>query len=161
LVNVWQTSGSVDWAAAPIFWFGKATTNPNANYVDVRVAFDNQNLYVFATIVDYYLWYDPSGAADPRSYDAFALYLDVDGNAAMTPQPNDYFFASGFRWTTSASPASYQRQGRGTGTGWNEAWTPAAAWTDNIGYRWASSGPNNNSDLDAGWATTMTIQPVP
>ena len=153
-VNVWPTTGQVDWAKSSIFWFGKATENNN--YVDVRVAYDSQNLYVFATIVDYYLWFDPTGVADPRTYDAFAVYLSNSGGGTTDPQPTDYFFVSGFRWATSAS-APYQRQGRGSGSGWNESWTPSPAWLDSIGYRWNVSGPNNNSDRDAGWATTLTI----
>jgi hypothetical protein len=156
-VDVWATSGTVNWAAAPIFWFGKATTNPNDNYVDVRVAYDSQNLYVYASIIDYYLWYDPSGASDPRTYDAFALYLDTKGDGTAAPDADDYFVVSGFRWTTSAGAPSFRRQGRGTGTGWDETWTPTPAWSDSIGYRWNQSGPNNNADLDGGWATTLTI----
>ena len=153
-LNVWPTTGSVNWANASIFWFGKATENDN--YVDVRVAYDSQNLYVFATIVDYYLWFDPTGAADPRTYDALAVYLNTAGVRATAPQATDYFFVSGFRVGTTAS-SLYQRQGQGSGSGWNENWSPSPAWSDNVAGRWYTSGPNNNSDRDAGWATTLTI----
>lgn len=156
-VNVWPTSGSINWATAPIYWFGKATTNPNYNYVDVRVAYDAQSLYIYATIVDYYLWYDPNGTTDPRTYDALGVYLDTRGDSASAPQTSDYFFVSGYRFWPSGNDARWHRQGRGTGSGWDENWTPSPAWTDATGNRFYNSGPNNNSDLDGGWTTSLTI----
>jgi uncharacterized repeat protein (TIGR01451 family) len=150
-----QTNVSDPWSVASLFWFGRATTSNN--YVDVRLDYDSQALYVFATIVDYYLWYDPTGASDPRGYDAFALYLDTRGDRASTPASDDYFVVSGFHFYPSGNDPRWHRQGEGTGSGWNEGWIPSPGWTDAPVSRFNQSGPNNNSDLDAGWATTITI----
>ncbi len=156
-VIVRPASGSVaaSWGTASLFWFGQAT--PSNNYVDVRIAYDSQALYVWATVVDYYLWYDPNGTTDPRTYDAFAIYLDTGGDKASSPQADDVFFVSGFRFYPPGSDPRWQRQGRGNNGVWDETWLPSPAWTDSTGSRFYTSGPNNNSDLDAGWTTTLTI----
>ncbi len=160
-MNLRPVTGSVatSWNTASIFWFGRATSagDSSNDYVDVRVAYDSQAFYVVATVVDYYLWYDPNGTSDPRTYDAFALYLDRNGDHAASPQTDDYVFVSGFRFWPSTNDVRWHRQARGTGSGWDETWQPSPAWTDAIGDRFYKSGPNDNSDLDAGWATTLTI----
>ena len=154
-VDVRPAAQGAVWETASIFWFGRA--GENDNYVDVRMTYDASNLYVQANIVDYYLWYDPNGVADPRTYDAFAVYLDTDGVRTTQPAADDYFFVSGFRQWPNSSDPRWQRQGRGTGSGWDESWRPATAWSDDEFGRWYNSGPNNNSDRDAGWSTTLTI----
>jgi hypothetical protein len=156
-VDVRPTAGSVvaNWGVAPIFWFGQATVSHD--YVDVRVGYNNQALYVLATIVDYYLWYDPTDTTDPRTYDAFALYLDTSGDRPVSPQAGDVFFVSGYRFWPTGSDPRWQRQGRGANGVWDETWSPSPAWSDNPTSRFYKSGPNNNSDLDAGWTTTLTI----
>jgi len=154
-VNVHPSSSpAVDWSVAPIFWFGRATEHDN--YVDVRVAYDSQNLYLNAAIVDYCLWFDPAGASDPRWYDAIALYLSASGGAIASPI--DYLFVSGYRntWPPGNDPR-WHRQARRAESGWDYHWLPAAGWSDSVGARWYDSGPNNNADRDAGWATTLTI----
>lgn len=165
-VNLRPATGAISdaWNTASIFWFGQATNagSSSADYVDVRLTYDSQALYIWATIVDYYLWYDPTGAADPRTYDAFAIYLDTDGDRGSAPDANDYFVVSGLSPGGCPNiPASdtprWHRQGRGTGSAWDETWQPTPAWTAINGCRYYSSGPNNNSDADAGWATTITI----
>jgi uncharacterized repeat protein (TIGR01451 family) len=156
-VNLWPASGPVasSWGSSAIFWFGQASDT--TAYVDVRLAYDSQNLYVQATVVDYYLWYDPTGTADPRQYDAFAVYLDTNGDGEAAPQADDYFLVSGFRNNVTGSVAPWQRQGRGVNGAWDETWTPTPAWSDSVYGRWYNSGPNNNSDRDAGWVTTITV----
>lgn len=154
-VDVRPAAAGSLWETSSIFWFGRA--GENDNYVDVRTTYDASNLYVQANIIDYYLWWDSAAASDPRTFDAFAMYLDTDGVRTSLPASDDYFFVSGFRWYTTSGDARWQRQGRGTGTAWDETWRPATAWADQIGYRWYSSGPNNNSDRDAGWVATMTV----
>ncbi len=156
-VNVWPTAGDeIDDNTAPIFWFGRATEHDN--YVDVRLGYTEEVLYVFITVVDYYLWEVPDylwGQEDPRHYDAVGLYLDTAGDRASTPQPDDYFFANGWRnWPNSNDPR-WHRQGRGTGSGWDQSWS--APWTERVAANWYNSGPNNNSDRDAGWATVIEI----
>jgi hypothetical protein len=169
-VNVWLNARpvtSASWSPASLFWFGQATgatANPSTSspatatdYVDARIAYDIQALYVFASIDDYFLWYDPTRKSDPRSYDAFALYLDSTGDGGKTPDAADHYFVSGFRYPGTGNDVRWQRQGQGTGRGWNAQWQPSPAWTDTIGYRFNLPGPNDNSTLDHGWTTTLTI----
>lgn len=160
-INVWPTAGS--WTAendktAPIFWFGKATTHDN--YVDVRMGYTDDYLYVFATVIDYFLW--ETATENPRGYDGIALYLDTAGDRAAAPQTDDYFFFNGWRNYPMTTDPFWQRSGRGTGSGWNESWT--APFTATVAGSWFDTGPNNNGacptthyDCDAGWATIFRI----
>lgn len=165
-VNVWQTLGNqVDDNTASIFWFGHETDHNLYNYVDVRVGYTEQALRIFVTVVDYNLWERPSGPygdEDPRRYDAVAVYLDTGGNRAAQPDSDDYFFANGWRSWPNENTPSYHRDGRGTGSGWDEDWS--GTWTENVGANWYNTGPNDNGncpsvrmDCDAGRATAMTI----
>jgi hypothetical protein len=145
----------VDWDAAALFWFGRAPEQDN--YVDVRLAYDDEALRVFATAVDYHLWYAPQADQDPRQFDAFGLYLDAVGHPDAALEAGRYSFASGFRHVPTTSDQRWQRQGRWTVGGWDESWQPTVPWADLIGMRWYRSGPNDNADRDAGWATTLAI----
>lgn len=160
-INVWPTAGP--WTpehdkTAPIFWFGRATTHDN--YVDVRMGYTAEYLYVFVTVVDYFLW--ETATEEPRGYDGIALYLDTAGDRAAAPQPDDYFFFNGWRnWPNDTDPF-WQRRGRGTGSGWNESWT--APFTATVAGSWFNTGPNVNGacptthyDCDAGWATIFRL----
>lgn len=163
-VNVWRTlSGPIDDNTASIFWFGHETDHNLYNYVDVRVGYTGQHLRIFVTVVDYNLWQMPLEDKDPRTYDAVAIYLDTAGNRAAQPDSNDYFFVNGWRhsWPGENKDA-YHRDGRGTGSGWSEAWS--GTWTESVGHGWYNTGPNNNGncptvpkDCDAGWSTVITI----
>ncbi len=163
-VNVWRTtSGPVDDNTASIFWFGHETGHNLYNYVDVRVGYTSQYLRLFVTVIDYNLWQMPSENRDPRLYDAVAIYLDTAGDRATAPQPDDYFFVNGWRHSwPGENKEAYHRDGRGTGSGWNENWS--TTWTESVGYGWYNTGPNDNgncptvpSDCDAGWSTTITL----
>ncbi|MBC7226328.1 MAG: DNRLRE domain-containing protein [Thermoflexales bacterium] len=163
-VNVWPGAGSqVDDNTASIFWFGHETDHNLYNYVDVRVGYTSQHLRIFVTVVDYNLWQMPSEDKDPRLYDGVAIYLDTAGDRATAPQPDDYFFVNSWRHSwPGENKEAYHRDGRGTGSGWNEAWS--GTWTETVGANWYNTGPNNNgncpstrSDCDAGWSTVITI----
>jgi hypothetical protein len=169
-LSVWPTSGLISpatWNTASLFWFGRAagaTANPPTSspasasaYVDVRVAYNTQGLTVYASVIDYFLWYDPTGASDPRGYDALTLYVDTSGHPGANLSPSDYYFVSGFRYPGTGNDVRWHRQGQGTGSGWNTGWQATPSWTDSIGYRFSNPGPNDNSTLDGGWTTTMTI----
>jgi uncharacterized repeat protein (TIGR01451 family) len=162
-VNVWPSASSqVDDNIASIFWFGHETGHNLYNYVDVRVGYTSQYLHIFVTVVDYNLWERTSESKDPRLYDAVAIYLDTAGDRAAQPQTDDYFLVNGWRnWPNDNTP-SYHRDGRGTGSEWDEGWS--GAWTEHVAANWYDTGSNNNGncptepfDCDAGWATTITI----
>lgn len=162
-VNVWPTSGSqVDDNTASIFWFGHETGHNLYNYVDVRVGYTSQHLRIFVTVIDYHLWERTAESEDPRQYDAVAIYLDTGGDRSGRPDADDYFFVNGWRSWPNPNTPSYHRDGRGTGSGWDEGWS--GVWTESVGASWYNTGPNNEGncptdrlDCDAGWSTVITV----
>jgi len=159
-VNIPYSSGEVDWAQTAIFWFGENKQGvPSKNYIDVRMAYTAEALRVRTTVVDYYLWYkeNPIATDDLTQYDAVEIYLDTSFDRAATPQTDDYIFLVGARhWPTENAP-QYHRQARGTGAGWNTAWT--GDWTDSEAMQWwCNPGPNSNTcGIDYGWTAFFTI----
>ena len=156
-VNVYPTAESErpDWSMAPIFWFGRATEQEN--YVDVRVGYNDEALYLHATVVDYHLWYDRSGGGDPREFDSLGLLLGTGSGPSSSLRSTDYLLVSGFRgWPLDDDPR-WHWDARGDSGSWDPSWSPSSGWTDQIGLRYYNSGPNNDSDRDAGWATSFRI----
>lgn len=158
-VNIPYFANQVDWAQSAIFWFGKNKQGvPSQNYADVRMAYTAQALRVHVLIVDYYLWYDenPQPNHDLTQYDAVALYLDTNHDRMATPQSDDYYFLNALHFYPVEDAPEYRRQARGTGSGWNTAWS--GAWTDTVGWQWSDTGPNDNSgNIDYGWVAAFTI----
>jgi hypothetical protein len=162
-VNVPYFSSVVDntqWSQSAIFWFGKNEQGVSSkNYADVRMAYSATALHVRVTVVDYYLWYKENAtvADDLTQYDAVAIYLDVAHDRGATPQTDDYFFLDGARHWPNDSAPQYHRQGRGTGSGWNTAWS--GSWTDTESMQWnCNPGPNDNTcGIDYGWTAIYTI----
>lgn len=159
-VNVPRFPGDSDdiaWAETGIFWFGRAElkpdrTPPGKNYVDVRVAYTDQELVVFANVVDYFVWYDETATpqSDPMQYDALAIYMDSTGTRASSPQARDRYFLSGLCIYNCGDGANYRREAIGTGQGWDATWTTdwrAASWAS----WWCNPGPNSNDCYDFGW----------
>jgi hypothetical protein len=154
------------WERSAIFWFGKAEYNvddwqtPGRNYVDVRVAYTPDALWVRVQVIDYFLWYNvnPQPSDDLAQYDGVGLYLDTAHDGAGVPQPDDYGFFSGWRhWPTTDAPR-YKREARGTGSGWDAGWS--GIFTDTAGAQWSSgsAGPNRDDDgIDYGWANGFVI----
>jgi hypothetical protein len=160
-VNIPYFAGDVTWAESAIFWFGVNDVTdpgvPGRNYADVRVAYTSEALHVLITTVDYYLWYNenPQPEDDLTQYDATAIYLDTYHDQVTAPQNDDYTFLIGANdWEDNPK---YHRQGRGTGSGWNNTWT--AAWSGHSGMQWeCNPGPNSNDcGIDFGWAANYTI----
>jgi hypothetical protein len=157
-VNIPYFSGGIIWAESAIFWFGEYELSlPGSNYADVRVAYTPDALRIQATVVDYYLWYDddPQPGDDLAQYDAVSLYLDTYHDRAGIPQNDDYTFLVGARHWEDIS--QYQRQGRGTGSGWDNTWS--TDWSGDSWMQWdCNPGPNSNAcGIDYGWVAVFTI----
>jgi len=154
-------SGTIEWAEAGIFWFGRVDPpgTPGQNYVDVRVAYTPDELVVYLNIEDYYVWYDTeaTSASDLTRYDAVAVYLDTAHDRAESPQPDDYLFLSGLCVYGCGDGSNYRREARGTGTGWDFGWS--GAWTDGTWASWwCNPGPNSNDcGIDFGWWSYVHI----
>lgn len=154
--------GTIEWADAGIFWFGRVDPPENhsgRNYADVRVAYTADELVVYVNIEDYYVWYDTDATltSDLTQYDAVAVYLDTDHDGAGSPQPDDYLFLSGLCIYGCGDGSNHRRQARGTGVGWDFDWS--GAWTDRTWANWwCNPGPNSNDcGIDFGWWSYVHI----
>jgi hypothetical protein len=93
-VNAPYFAGDVVFGETAIFWFGRVTQDEN--FADVRVGYNNQNLYVNMVIFDRRLWYNDTltSASDLTNWDAVSLYFNKTGNAGSAPTANAYRFAA-------------------------------------------------------------------
>ena len=146
-VNAPWFSGQVQIEQSAIFWLGKVTANEN--YADVRVGYNNTELYVGLLIFDRRFWYDETpSAADLINYDAVTLYLDKDGNSGSAPDTNSYRLVG--QLNNGEPRSDWQAAWRGSGTQWNSA---SVAFTTAIDSAWENGnvgGFNNNQD-NRGW----------
>ncbi|MCS7062121.1 MAG: DNRLRE domain-containing protein, partial [Anaerolineae bacterium] len=159
-VNAPQFTSAPTWSRSAIFWFGQNQQGlPSRNYADVRVGYTGTNLHLRVTVVDYALWYpaSPSAATDLTQYDAVAVYLDTGYDRSTSPQTDDYWFLSAYRWDSGGNNPLYQRRARGTGAGWDTSWS--GAWSDATNGDWnCDPGPNNNAcGIDNGWTAFFNI----
>lgn len=148
----------IDWDTAGQFWFGRVDVSkatgaamPGRNYADVRVAATASHLYIYVSVIDYYLWYPPTAGAtvdELRQYDAVDLFLDTAAQPSTTPQASSYRFLSSY--------GKQRSQARGSNGSWDTGWQ--GTWQHQIGDQWSTGGPNNNGgNIDYGWASTMAI----
>jgi hypothetical protein len=132
-----------------VFWFGKITETEN--YSDVRVGFNNSELYVHVAVFDNRIWYDTSPkAADLTNWDAVTLLLDTDGPLGSALDDRSYRFSSQVRWHESED--NYKSAYRGSPAGWNPETLAFSAETT-----WRGTAPNDTNKNDRGWTVTFRI----
>lgn len=128
-----------------VFWFGKV--NPTDNYTDVRVGYNDSELYITLAVMDRRLWFsDNPSPASLTNWDAATIYLNVGG--ATTPD------AGVFRFDAQLSGdggSRYQAAYRGNGSSWTAAAIPFTATPG-----WRGDRLNDNGD-DKGWAMAYRI----
>lgn len=134
-----------------IFWFGRVT--PADNYTDVRIAYNQDELWVYLAVFDRRLWYDGSPAFDElKDWDTASLYLDISPSPPNQLTPQSFQFTAQFTpFPDAASRLNYQRAYQGNGGGW----APASLDFSTISG-WRGDAANNNVD-DRGWAMTFII----
>lgn len=148
-VNAPYFDGAVRFSETAIFWFGRVGST--SNYADVRVGYNDEELYVRVAVFDRWLWYDTSPSPDDLTdWDAITLYLHAGGNDAETPDANAYRFVGQLNWFEERE--SFQAVHRGDGSGWVSAAIP---FTTASG--WRGSAPNDNHEDDRGWALTFRV----
>ncbi len=146
-VNAPYFDGAIPFAQTAIFWFGRVT--PDENYADVRVGYNDDELYVRLAAFDRRLWYDTTSTANELTeWDAATLFINL-GSAGSAPDAHTYRFVAQFNWWESR--ANYQAAYQGDGAGWVAATLPFSTTSG-----WRGDAPNNDTD-DRGWAITFRI----
>ncbi len=131
-----------------IFWFGQVT--PYENYADVRVGYNDTELYVNLTIIDRLLWYDPSALINTlEEYDAMSLFIDLDGNSGAVPDSNAYKFVGQLNWWEART--GFEASFQGDGVDWANASIPFSTTSG-----WRGNAPNDGSE-DRGWTLIFHI----
>jgi len=147
-VNAPHFDGEIVFSQTAIFWFGRVTSTEN--YADVRVGYNDQELYWCVSIFDRRLWYDTNPSPDTlTAWDAVTLYLNLNGKTGSTPTANTHRFDAQLKdWEPSRTP--WQASFQGNGSGWTLASVP---FTTESGYRWESDtvGGINNNQNNRGW----------
>ena len=148
-VNVPYFAGDIAFSQTAIFWFGRV--NRTENYVDVRVGYNNQELYVYTVAFDRRLWFDTTpSASDLTSWDSVTLYLDRAGSGGRAPGPESYRFDA--ELSGQADDSRYERSARGDGTGWVVQSVPYYTLPG-----WRGTSMNNNVGDDLGWGMLYRI----
>src|SRR5205807_5089806 len=140
-------NSAVPFNQTSIFWFGSVSSSDNS--VDVRMGYNNSELYVDLHIVDRYLWYDPNAKApNLATGDTATVYLNTTQNGSNAPNQNAYKFVAQVDWF---QPRTYYQQAYiGNGSTWVVSPIP---FTSVSGWR----GTGFNGKEDAGWTMTYHI----
>ncbi|MFC1922173.1 DNRLRE domain-containing protein [Chloroflexota bacterium] len=150
-VNVPYFDGEINlhFAETAILWFGQVT--PTENYADVRVGYNQDELWVYIAVVDRRLWYDPNPSVEELAlWDAATLYLDLNGNPGEKIGGEVYRFVGQLNWWEPRE--EYQVAYRNTGSEWQIIpfnFTTNTSW-------WGLPQPNDDKD-DRGWAISFRI----
>jgi hypothetical protein len=149
-----QDIGQGEVSEMAIFWFGRVA--PIEDYADVRVGYNNSELYVYMAAFDRRLWYDTSPApSELTAWDAVTLYLNVNGNTGNALTTSAYRLDAQLNDWESPRTA-WQAAYRGSGSGWTTSNIP---FTTESAYRWESNteGGVNNNQNNRGWGMTFHI----
>lgn len=132
-----------------IFWLGRVTASEN--YADVRVGYNDQALFIHASVFDRLVWYDVK--ADPAklaTFDAVSIFLNLGDAKATRLSAQQFRFVSQMSWWEDH--AGYQAAYTGSTTKWVAA--PERAFYSNAGY---AGGQFNNGKENRGWAMGFVI----
>jgi hypothetical protein len=148
-VNAPYFVGPVVYEQAGVFWLGRVT--PAENYADVRVGYNDAELYINVAVFDRRLWYDEvPQAADLTNWDSVTLYLDTGGPTGTAPRATSFRLDGQLSWwETPRTP--WQAAYRGNGSAWVSATVPFTTKID-----WRGDVPNSQYD-DRGWYITFRI----
>ena len=134
-----------------IFWFGRVRLDENS--IDVRIAYNDEALWVYLALFDRSLWYDPSPSPDDlANWDAARLFLDLNPSPAGSPGGQSFqFLAQLTPFPDAAQRANYQRSFIGQGG----VWQPVDLDFETVSG-WRGDAVNTNLD-DRGWVLTYII----
>ncbi|PMP84446.1 MAG: hypothetical protein C0184_03715, partial [Chloroflexus aggregans] len=131
-----------------MFWFGRVSRSQN--YTDVRVGYNDNELFLYLAVFDRQLWYDPTpDATDLTAWDAATIVIDTGSGPQLSAA--SYRFVAQFRGSPEPD-ARYQASQQAIGGSWSN--------TD-IHFitipGWRGDRLNDSNDEDRGWAMTFRI----
>ena len=135
---------SDDTASAPaIFWFGEIDLT--GNYIDGRIGYAEDSLWLAFHITDRLLRYDETATpADIKKWDAVSVYLDLSGNTGSTVGPDSYQFILQLNGLNAAF--------KGSGSSWAAGDVPFSVISG-----WRGDGGMNDDYWDKGWVAQFKI----
>jgi len=146
-INIPYFTTDVPFNQTAIFWFGYV--DGSNNDIDVRMGYNNSELYVDLHVIDQYVWYDTNAQApDLTNFDTATLDLHTTSNGSYAPDYSSYKFVA--QVTHTQSRANYQRAYRGNGSTWVVVSLP---FTTVSGWR----GHGLNGSQDSGWTMTYHL----
>src|ERR1700730_17160133 len=105
-INIPYFTTDVPFNQAAIFWFGYV--DGSNNYIDVRMGYNNSELYIDLHVIDQYVWYDTNAQApDLTNFDTATLDLHTTSNGRNAPDYSSYKCVA--QVTHTQSRANYQR----------------------------------------------------
>ena len=147
-VNVPYFDGEILGDQGAIFWFGKVDSINN--YADVRVGYNDSQLYFRIQVFDRRLWFDSSPSPlNLADYDAISLAIDLQKGSRTLPHPDSYLLVGQLNQTPPRD--NWQAGYRGNGANWI---SDTIAFTTVSG--WRGNAPNDNLD-DRGWLLIYRI----
>lgn len=145
-INAPRFTGAIPFEQTAIAWFGQVS--PTRNYADIRVGYNNGELYVYIAIFDRRLWFDENPQAETLTqWDAVTLLIDTSTGERLS--------ASCWRFVAQlyGEPDDrYKAVYRGSTAGWQRVDAPFRAVPG-----WRGNALNNDDDSDRGWAMGFTI----
>src|SRR5437764_7411699 len=108
-------NAAVPFNKTAIFWFGSVSSS--SNYIDVRMGYNQSELYIDLHIVDRYVWFDSHAQApNLTTSDTATVYLSTTSNGSSAPDYSAYKFVAQVDWYQART--YYQRAYRGNGSTW-------------------------------------------
>jgi len=146
-INIPYFTTDVPFNQTAIFWFGYV--DGSNNYIDVRMGYNNSEVYIDLHVIDQYVWYDTNAQApDLTNFDTATIDIHTAGYGSNAPDSSSYKFVAQVDHTQSRT--NYQRAYRGNGSSWNVASLP---FTTVSGWR----GHGLNGLQDSGWTMTYHL----
>ncbi len=133
-----------------VFWLGEVKVNEN--YADIRIGYNEENLFVVAAVFDRLLWYDTRHTtADILHWDSISLFLLPDNQNEMDVN-NTYRFI-GQLAPNEANRSLYQAAFLWGGSSWLQQPNLAFETTSS----WRGEGGLNTPDDNRGWNLKFVI----
>jgi len=146
-INIPYFTTDVPFNQTAIFWFGYV--DGSNNYIDVRMGYNNSEVYVDLHIIDQYVWYDTNAQApDLTHFDTATLDLRTANNGSKAPDKYSYKFVA--QVDHNQVRTHYQKAYNGNGSTWVAANIP---FTTVSGWR----GHGLNGLPDSGWTMTYHL----